>query len=172
MPGESKALAIRPLMPADDAQLVSLNASARPHVAALDSAELARLRALSRSHLVAAQGDMLVGYVLAFSRTDAYDGEEFVTLRSVIPQPFIYIDQVAVLGSARRAGVGRRLYGAIEQLALLDGANYLCCEVNTTPPNPDSMAFHERTGFSSAGPLATRDGRVVELLQKRLSGAR
>jgi uncharacterized protein len=126
------------------------------------------LRLLSQAHLVAEEGDAIVGYALAFDRSDAYDGEEFMTLRSLIPQSFAYIDQVVVLGSARKAGIGRSLYNALEQAALGRHAHCLCCEVNTTPPNPDSLAFHTRLAFSSIGSLATRDGRNVVLLQKRL----
>lgn len=161
-------LSIRTLVPADNAQVLSLNAGAQPHVAPLDGAELERLQALSQAHLVAEEGEVIVGYVLAFAREDAYDGEEFLTLRSMIPQSFVYIDQIVILGTARRAGIARRLYGALEHAALLRDAHCLCCEVNTMPPNPGSLAFHKRLDFSPVGSLATRDGRNVDLLQKRL----
>ena len=162
-------LSIRTLVPADNVQVLSLNASAQPHVALLDGAELERLQSLSQAHLVAEDGEVIVGYALAFARGDAYDGEEFVTLSSLIPQSFVYIDQVVIHDSVKRAGIGRRLYGALEHAALLRGAHSLCCEVNTTPPNPDSLAFHGRLDFSPVGSLATRDGRNVRLLQKRLT---
>jgi predicted GNAT superfamily acetyltransferase len=164
-------LSIRTLVPADVDQVLSLNAGAQPNVAPLDNAELARLRALPGVHLVAVQREVVLGYVLTFARDDPYDGEEFLTLRSLIPQSFMYIDQVVVLGSVKGTGLGRRLYGSLEHTALARGARFLCCEVNTVPPNPDSLAFHSRLGFSSIGSLATRDGRNVTLLQKRLSVA-
>jgi predicted GNAT superfamily acetyltransferase len=163
-----KMISIRRLMPEDSIQVLSLNATAQPHVALLDSAELERLQALSQAHLVAEEAQVILGYALTFSRDDAYDGEEFVTLRTLIPQSFIYIDQIVILDSAKRAGIGRRLYGALEHAALLRGAHRLCCEVNITPPNPDSLAFHDRLDFIPVGSLATRDGRNVRLLQKRL----
>jgi predicted GNAT superfamily acetyltransferase len=92
-------------------------------------------------------------------------------LRSLIPRPFLYIDQVVVSGSVRRAGIGRRLYAVLEQAALLRGLCCLCWEVNTVPPNPGSLAFHGRLGFSAVGTLATRDPRNVSLLRKCLSAA-
>jgi predicted GNAT superfamily acetyltransferase len=159
---------IRKLVPSDTAQILSLNAKAQPHVAHLDGIELERLQSLSQAHLVAEADEAVLGYALAFDRNDAYDGEEFVALRSLIPQSFIYIDQVVILGSAQKAGIGRRLYSALEHAALLRDVRSLCCEVNTTPPNPDSFAFHTRLAFRSIGSLATRDGRNVVLLQKRL----
>ncbi len=162
-------LSIRPLVPVDDAQVLSLNASAQPHVAPLDDAELCRLRGLSDAHVVAAREGVVLGYALTFSRDDPYDGEEFLMLRSMIPEAFHYIDQVVVQESVRGTGIGRCLYQNIERAALVRAAYWLCCEVNTIPPNPDSLAFHRRLGFSTLGSLATRDGRNVTLLQKRLS---
>ena len=161
-------LSIRKLAPSDNAQILSLNAKAQPHVAHLDAKELHRLQTLSQVHLVAEQDEAIIGYALAFDRNDAYDGEEFMALRSILPQSFTYIDQVVVLASAQKAGIGRRLYGALEKAALLRDVHFLCCEVNTTPPNPNSLAFHSRLAFSSLGSLATRDGRNVVLLRKRL----
>lgn len=162
---------IRPLDPDDFEQVLSLNAGAQPNVFLLDRAELARLQLLSRSHIVVAQSQVVLGYALAFSRADAYDGEEFLVLRSLISEPFVYVDQVVVQGSLKGTGIGRRLYEALAQVGSSRGACSLCCEVNTEPPNPSSLAFHRHMGFSAVGSLATKDGRNVELLQKHLRAA-
>ena len=164
-------ISIRALAPGDAADVLSLNASATPNVARLDAAELSRLLGLSRDHLVATEREAIRGYALTFYSEHAYDGEEFLELRSLIARPFVYIDQVVVDRAARRTGIGRDLYGAIEKAALARGAGSLCCEVNTWPPNPDSLAFHARLGFGTIGSLATRDGREVHLLRKRLGAA-
>lgn len=166
-----KRLSIRTLAPADWSPVLLLNSRARPNVAALDDAELARLDALSDAHVVVLEGDAILGYALTFARDDAYDGEEFLTFRSQIAQPFTYIDQVVVSQSVQRSGVGRLLYEAIERASAIRGAFTLCCEVNTVPPNPASLAFHSRLGFGSLGSLATRDGRRVTLLHKRVASA-
>ena len=162
-------LSIRPMESADAGQVFSLNASARPNVAPLDGIELARLQALSREHIVAVEAGEVRGYALVFAHDHAYDGEEFLALRSLIARPFLYIDQVVVLPSAQGTGIGRQMYEAIERAALLGRADSLCCEVNAIPPNPGSLAFHSRLGFGAVGSLATRDGRTVHLLRKRLS---
>lgn len=168
---DDSRLSIRTLAPADWARVLVLNSGALPNVAALDDAELGRLHALSDAHIVALEGDVILGYALTFTHDDAYDGEEFLTFRSRIVQPFTYIDQVVVSRSAQGTGIGRRLYEAIERDSAMRGALSLCCEVNTVPANPASLAFHSRLGFSSIGSLATRDGRRVNLLEKRLASA-
>ena len=161
-------LSIRPLVAADEAQVLKINVEAQSGVAALDHVELARLVGVSPTHVVAADGDAAYGYALNFGRDDAYDGEEFLAMRSLIPQPFVYIDQVAVAGAARTQGIGRRLYEALERRAMDLGICCLCCEVNIRPPNPASLAFHARLGFSTLSSMATSDGRDVVLLEKRI----
>lgn len=162
-------LTIRKLTSQDYSDVLSLNGEAQPHVAQLDEAELKRLHAISQSHLVAEQQDCIVGYLLAFARGDAYDGEEFNALSELTPQSFVYIDQVATLSSLRRAGVARSLYSALETSATANGTRLLCCEVNTSPRNPDSLSFHRRLDFREVGALVAGDGRGVALLQKQLS---
>lgn len=164
-------LSIRTLSIADVADVLAINRAARPNVAPLDAAELGRLRSLASDTVVILDDDAVIGYALVFPDDAAYDGEEFLALRTLVPRPFTYVDQVAVRPSARGMGVGRRLYRHVEQAALARGATCLCCEVNLAPPNPASSAFHERLGFRSIGRLSTTDGREVDLLAKRLSGA-
>jgi predicted GNAT superfamily acetyltransferase len=162
-------LAIRPLTPADETRVLEINVEAQPNVAALDGFELARLSNLSRTHIVAADVEALRGYALTFTGEDAYDGEEFLSLRKLMSQPFMYIDQVAVARSERARGIGRQLYESLEHTASERGIRYLCCEVNTRPANPGSLAFHARLGFDTLSSMATRDGREVVLLQKLLT---
>ncbi len=161
----------RPLSSTDATHVLRLNAAAGCALFPLDERELARLLSLSPAHRAALAGDgSLAGYVLAFRRDDAYDGEEFLALRAAIGRPFLYIDQVAVDARWRHTGVGRRLYADLAVHAPASGATDLCCEVNLEPPNEGSMAFHRQLGFDVVSELATQDGRRVALLRKRAAG--
>ena len=53
----------------------------------------------------------------------------------------VYLDR-----SARRRGLGRRLYGAL--MELLKGQGVLTAHALVTSPNPASQALHEAMGFS------------------------
>lgn len=161
---------IRALGGNDGSGVFRINSDGHPGVAHLDAAELRRLCALPNLHLVAEDiASGLVGYVLAFDRDAPYDGEEFRQFRLMTPKRYVYIDQVAVAKEARGLGVGRALYGALEAIARREGAQALCCEVNTVPQNLESMAFHKALSFWSMGSMTTTDGRAVELLLKDLS---
>ena len=160
---------VRAMTERDGSDVLRINAASRPGVSPLDEGELARLRALSALHLVAVDAqERVVGYALVLPRGAAYDGEEFHALERALPEPFLYVDQVAVAAGERRHGVGRALYAAVEALARRRGAAHVCCEVNTLPPNPGSAAFHRRLGFFAVGAMATRDGREVALYARRL----
>jgi predicted GNAT superfamily acetyltransferase len=160
---------VRPLRHDDATDLLRLNAAAAPAVFRLDCPELSRLMGISSLHLAAAQSDAtLAGYVLAFSREQPYDGEEFLVLRSSVAEAFVYVDQIAIEERARGTGIGTMLYQELAARARGLGAAALCCEVNTSPPNPGSLAFHQRMGFNRIGVINTLDGRIVTLLKREL----
>jgi predicted GNAT superfamily acetyltransferase len=63
---------------------------------------------------------------------------------------------------ARGLGHARRLY---DDLAAVAAGRPLCCEVNVVPPNPASLAFHDRLGFVTCGEdVDPRNGKRVRYL--------
>jgi uncharacterized protein len=163
------AVAVRPMTAGDRASVLAINAQGSPHVTKLDEPEIVRLIDMGARVLLAegTEGDV-VAYLITFARTCRYDGEEFLALRQAIPDDFLYVDQVAVAPSFQGRGVGRALYLAAGETARAQGRAWLCCEVNEQPPNPGSMLFHSAMGFAKIGSMATRDGRTVALLARRL----
>lgn len=156
----------------DAEALLRLNAACQPHVARLDRAELGRLRGLGAVEVICdGDGDgALAGYLIGFADTAPYDGEEFRYFQRHLEHPFRYIDQVAVSAGYRQRGVARALYDLLASHPGLAAAAKRCCEVNVKPPNPGSMAFHERIGFGRLAELQVSDGRVVALLVEHMDG--
>ncbi len=160
-------LSIRNLILSDCIAILQINAESVPGVAALDESEFVRLMAMPNHHVaIESPNHLVVGYALAFNSNAPYDGEEFQIFQRKLLKPFIYIDQVATRIDSRRMGIGSAIYDALENEARLCDASTLCCEVNIDPPNPESMAFHQKRGFSQSEILATADGRRVALLIK------
>ncbi|MBS0387366.1 MAG: GNAT family N-acetyltransferase [Proteobacteria bacterium] len=159
--------AIRQLQAQDFAAVLRINAASVPAVASLDTAELRRLAAIGDLHRVAVDGaQRVLGYLLAFASDADYDGEEFQYFRAQLAQPFLYVDQVAIGAPGRRRGIGRALYESVLAEARRRRSPLLCCEVNTHPPNPDSLAFHLQLGFTPLASLSVSDGRTVALLTR------
>jgi predicted GNAT superfamily acetyltransferase len=158
---------VRRLHNADHAAVLHINAEHFPAVARLDALELQRLATIGELHRVAVVDQQTVaGYLLAFARGAAYDGEEFRHFSARLPRPFLYIDQIAISARGRRQGIGRALYESLAAEARRIQIETLCCEVNIVPPNPDSLAFHLRVGFTQLDTIGLVDGRRVALLTR------
>jgi len=67
-------------------------------------------------------------------------------------ESFVYLDRIAIDSNHQNHGLGAKLYQAVEQ-KMLQSAEHsmLCCEVNLEPPNPGSLRFHHRIGFTEVG---------------------
>jgi predicted GNAT superfamily acetyltransferase len=163
---------LRALALSDCEETLRINSESLPGVARLDSAEFERLLALPNHHLALNRPEGgLRGYLLAFGSDASYDRAEFLEFVDTVPGSFIYIDQVAVGAEYRRRGAASEFYGALEKWARSSTIAYLCCEVNLSPANPASLAFHQNRGFNQKSTLETPDGRMVALMTKRLVNA-
>lgn len=161
-------LTMRRCQPSDGVAIQAINLAGAPGVSPLTDAELAALADGSVRCWVAEDAGQVVGYLITYTNSDPYDGEEFAWFQQRVPT-FLYIDQVAIASSHRRRGVGATLYRQAAEDAHTTGLESLTCEVNLDPPNPTSLAFHQELGFVNIGELHTGDGRYVTLLRKPLA---
>jgi uncharacterized protein len=162
------AIVIREVEGEDDAFILALNAASTPAVGDLDAAEWARLRGWARRVLVAEAAGVPCGFMVLVGPGSAYPSDNYRWFEERYGR-HLYVDRVAVDGSARRLGVGRRLYEAAVRCAREQGAPRLTCEVNEQPPNPDSLAFHQRLGFRQVeSRVSPRLRKVVAMLVKEL----
>jgi hypothetical protein len=90
------------------------------------------------------------GFLIALNQHTPPQGPNHAWFQARLPA-FAYIDRVVVDTAAQGHGIGRRLYADLASLARAAGLPVLACEVNLDPPNPGSLAFHERLGFTPAG---------------------
>ena len=82
---------------------------------------------------------------------------------------FLYLDRIVVAERARGIGVGRAMYDDIDRFA---GTMWrrITLEVNLLPPNPGSLAFHERMGFRRIGVREDDSGtKAVALMERATS---
>jgi len=93
------------------------------------------------------QADALL---LAFDQDADYDSPNFLWFRNRFDR-FVYIDRVVVDPAKRGHGLARTLYAALFARAANTGHNRVVCEVNASPPNPASDAFHAALGFEQVG---------------------
>lgn len=143
----------------------ALNNADAEKMSYLDAAALEDLASSAFGAWVEAEGRALL---IAFRDGAAYESENFRWFAARRAR-FVYVDRVVVAASARGRGLARTLYEIVFDAARRDGVPLVCCEVNTTPPNPGSHAFHAALGFEPVGAAAKPDGsKAVRFYEKRL----
>ncbi|MDD5263777.1 MAG: GNAT family N-acetyltransferase [Candidatus Bipolaricaulis sp.] len=79
---------------------------------------------------------------------------------------FLYLDRMVVAPSFRGCGVGGAFHAAAA------GLDWLVGEIDLDPPNPVSLAYHERLGFVDVGQQTLPSGKVVSMRARHVSRPR
>lgn len=158
---------IRPLDPETDiGWFHELNETCVPEVNSVPPAELARMIGAAAHARAAVLADGTpAGVMLAFAPEADYGSLNFLWFRDRYDD-FWYVDRVMVSADARGLGIGGRLYADLFACAAGKTAA-ITCEVNSRPPNPRSLAFHERLGFGPVGEQETEGGKKSVVLLRR-----
>ena len=143
---------VRNIEIADLPRVLEINNANTPGVSELTFTELEK--DLSNSlHALAIDNEH--GEVCAFCITfdpgapDAGDNHRWFAERY---KSFVYLDRIAIDSNHQNRGLGALLYQSVEQHMLKSAEHsLLCCEVNLEPPNPGSLRFHQRIGFTEVG---------------------
>lgn len=160
---------IRSRRPDDDDRLVAINQANEPEVGPLDPARLALFAAEADAWDVVELGGELVGLFVGLTQGCGYDSANYRWFAARRDR-FAYVDRIALQPAARGLGVADALYDRFESRARAAGIPVLCAEVNTVPPNPRSLRFHERRGFVVVGEEAPYGGHErVAMVEKSLT---
>lgn len=141
---------IRQAQISDFPRILNINAAEEEKTSRIDLARITQLDLCSDYHKVAVVDDEVVGFLLVMSETSDYDGENFRWFLERYSR-FLYVDRIVIDQASARCGVGSALYRDLIQFAVTQGWSTLCCEINVSPPNPVSHAFHAHFGFEEVG---------------------
>ncbi len=164
-------LVVRPVGPDDVPGLAALNDPAVPAVNALGVDGLAaHLPGCDVALAVTPAGRTapadVLGFVLALAPGRPYTSENYRWFSLHRPGS-LYVDRIVVAPGSHGRGVGRLLYDSVDARARALGLAEITCEVNLEPPNPSSLAFHDRLGFARVGEQSTKGGSVRVALLAR-----
>lgn len=146
----------RPILKRDHETILRLNNAALPAVNELTGESLSQLLRRSCWHQLVLSEDSPVAFLIALAPGSDYASPNYQWFAQRFDE-FLYIDRVVVDPGMRRAGLAQRLYHGLHQSAA-PRAPRLTCEVNLIPPNPGSLSFHQRLGFSEVGQQSTEGG--------------
>jgi hypothetical protein len=161
---------VRDAVASDHAGVLALNNGAVPHVNELAHDAFAWIVAHADYFRVVEDDGGIAGFVIALGAGVDYWSLNYLWFMAH-GGDFLYLDRIVVAERARGTGVGRALYDDIDRFA---GGRWPCItlEVNLVPPNPGSLAFHERMGFQRVGVLETDDGtKAVALMERAVTSA-
>ena len=154
---------LRTLSTDDVPALWRINEEGLPGVGKVSEAALADLVTLADLPLGAFDGDALVGFVLCLLPGTRYASPNYAWFNAHYDH-FLYVDRIAVSRTHRNRQVGTRLYASVIDHAEKSGWP-VAAEVSLAPPNPGSMRFHGRHGFSEVGTLHHESQSVTMLLR-------
>ncbi len=158
---------ISDIVTADLAAVLELNESEVPHVGTADIEQMHWFASNAACFRVAKANEQLAAFLIGLRPGTIYGSLNYRWFSDRY-KDFAYVDRVAVATSARRHGLASRLYDDFAA-AMPDSVKIMTCEVNTLPPNEESMRFHKQLGFREVGTLATQNGnKRVALLLKDL----
>ena len=88
--------------------------------------------------------------LIAFDQDADYDSPNFKWFCARLSR-FVYVDRIIVAAGHRGGGLAKFMYRDLFRRMRDAGHERVVCEVNVSPPNPGSDAFHEKMGFSEMG---------------------
>jgi predicted GNAT superfamily acetyltransferase len=160
-------IAIRDAVESDEAFILALNAASTPAVAEMDAGNYRDIAGWAHRVLVAERNGERCGFLILIRPGAAYPSDNYGWFEARFDS-HLYIDRIAVSEAAKGRGVGRAFYDEAARIAARKGDQRLTCEVNVEPPNPQSMAFHQRVGFRHLLSRPSRSGKVVAMLERPL----
>ena len=143
---------VRNIVSTDVTRVLEINNANTPGVSELTLSEL-EMDLSNSLHALAVDNEH--GEVCAFCITFAPDAPDAGINHQWFNEryeSFVYLDRIAIDSNHQNRGLGALLYQKVEQY-MLNSAEHsiLCCEVNLEPPNPGSLRFHHRIGFTEVG---------------------
>jgi uncharacterized protein len=150
---------------ADTATVLRLNEHAVWALSPLDEPGLTLARSRAHLALVCEYDGQVAAFTIVYAPGSAYESVNYAW-HAQRWDDFLYLDRIAVDPEFRRRGIANALYDRAEEAALPRGR--LVCEVNSEPPNVESLAFHRARGYREVGHLTQPDGHQTVMLEKPL----
>ena len=156
---------IRSIEDADADAVIGINAASVWATSPMDEDGLGRAREQAAHVLVAEVDGQVAGFAIAYAPGSAYESINYAWHAGQFDD-FLYLDRIVISSDFRRRGLANALYDAMEASAKEHGR--MVCEVNSDPPNVESLAFHTARGYREIGHLTQLDGHQTVMLEKAL----
>lgn len=141
---------IRQYRQSDADSVLALNAANVPEVGPMDRTKLEFFAEAAALFSVVELDGLIEGALVVLEEDTSYASPNYRWFADR-HEVFAYVDRVMLSPATRGQGWGVKLYDAAAITARELGKGVLTAEVNTEPPNPRSIHFHEAFGFVEIG---------------------
>ncbi|MCJ2182064.1 GNAT family N-acetyltransferase [Novosphingobium sp. 1949] len=166
-PSRAIAADLQATLPRDAGLAARLLALNNAHARELSLLDAQALQDLVATALYALGIGRLDAALIAFDQDAPYASPNFRWFAERHAR-FVYVDRIVVAPAARGAGHARALYDHLFAAARAAGHDRITCEINSDPPNPASLAFHEALGFARVGRARLANGKTVDYFERPL----
>jgi len=144
---------LRPAKLSDFDRILQLNEEFVYYLNPMSKDQLSVYNSYAELNLVAEIDGKIEAFVLVFRENTDYGFITYALLKERY-EKFIYVDRIVVSDKCQGLGVGSILYDKIMEHARNTGISLVTAEVDSDPPNPVSLRFHEKFGFKNMGSIA------------------
>jgi len=156
---------IRRLEQQDVGAAWEINEQGLPGTGRVTHEEMSDLLTLSELAIGAFEDNQLRGFVLCLLPQTRYGSLNYAWFNQRYEE-FLYVDRIAVAERHRDREIGTLLYQHV-----IEYAEQLACpvaaEVSLKPPNPGSIRFHHRHGFTEIGTFEQSEKAVTMMMRSR-----
>ena len=155
---------IRALQISDSSLIWEINEQGLPGTGKVSEQEIVDLLEFSSLSIGVFDNNSLLGFVICLPPKTAYGSLNYLWFNERYDD-FLYVDRIAVSTANRNQKIGSKLYQAVIDTASKLGVP-IAAEVNLRPPNPDSVRFHQRHGFTEIGQFEHGQKAVIMMLRQ------
>ncbi|MDZ7807867.1 MAG: GNAT family N-acetyltransferase [Gracilimonas sp.] len=154
---------IRLARKSDLPKILEFNEAALPHVSKVQLADMDRFLEQADPFLVIESDSELAGFMIVLQSGLDYSSLNYAFFNNHFDN-FDYVDRIVIAEAFRGKKLGTSLYNHLFENT---DKKYVTCEVNIKPPNPASLAFHNKLGFNKVAEQVTEKGqKSVSMLVK------
>ena len=155
---------IRALQISDSSSIWEINEQGLPGTGKVSEQEILDLLNYSSLSIGLFDSNSLLGFVICLPPKTAYGSLNYLWFNERYDD-FLYVDRIAVSTANRNQKIGSKLYQVVTDTASKLGVP-IAAEVNLRPPNPDSVRFHQRHGFTEIGQFEHGQKAVIMMLKQ------
>lgn len=156
---------LRELQNEDISEIWEINEQGLPGTGKVNHDEIEALLVISELAIGVFENSKLLGFVICLLPGTNYGSLNYSWFNEKYDE-FIYVDRIAVSQTHRNQNIGSLIYEKVAEYSKQHNVP-IAAEVSLVPPNPGSMRFHHRFGFTEVGILEHESKSVTMMLRPR-----